>query len=66
MRRKDKPISLMPSEQLLRRDRDPYEKQRADLIAQIDALQALLKAERLKSAKLAFQLEELRNSSQAA
>lgn len=65
MRKKTK-LRTMPSEELIKRDRDPYEKQRADLIAQIDALQALLKAERLKSAKLAFQLEELRNSSQAA
>lgn len=59
-------ITDMPSEKLMVRDREQYERQRLELIAQIDQLQALLKAERLKSAKLQYQLQELRNSSQAA
>ena len=63
--RKEKPLSLQPSTKLVSKDRDPYAKHYEDMAAQIDTLQALLTAERLKSAKLAFQLQ-LAQSSQAA
>jgi hypothetical protein len=64
MRRKKTKLMTMPSEQLIRRDRQQYENE--DLIAQISALQALLKASQLKCAKLEFQLQQAAKSSQAA
>lgn len=55
--RKEKPLSLQPSTKLVSKDRDPYARHYEDMAAQIDTLQALLTAERLKSAKLAFELQ---------
>jgi hypothetical protein len=56
--RTEKLISMMPSEQLVRRDREQYEEQWLALTEQITTLQALLTEERLKTAKLEAELQE--------